>query len=118
MCGRFTLRTPLTILAKQFEFDLDTALRGFKPRYNIAPTQTVLVVRQIEQGARRELAKLFWALIPSWPTLELTGRACHLFVNGPQRDLASMSCGQATSNERLPVIVHVHKLRLDYFSLH
>jgi|SRR3954447_21830177 putative SOS response-associated peptidase YedK len=41
MCGRFTLRTPLTVLAKQFQFDLDAALRETGPRYNIAPTQTV-----------------------------------------------------------------------------
>src|SRR3954469_26194 len=66
MCGRFTLRTPLSVLAKQFEFDFDAAMGDARPRYNIAPTQTVFAVRQIEQGARRELAKLFWGLIPSW----------------------------------------------------
>src|SRR5690348_15521703 len=48
MCGRFTLRTPLTVLAKQFQFDLDAALVDVGPRYNIAPTQTVFAVRQIE----------------------------------------------------------------------
>jgi putative SOS response-associated peptidase YedK len=66
MCGRFTLRTPLTILAEQFQFDLDAAMADIGPRFNIAPTQTVLAVRQLEQGSRRELARLFWGLIPSW----------------------------------------------------
>jgi putative SOS response-associated peptidase YedK len=66
MCGRFTLRTPLSVLAKQFEFDLNVAMDGVRPWFNIAPTQTVLAVRQIEQGARREVANLFWGLIPSW----------------------------------------------------
>jgi putative SOS response-associated peptidase YedK len=76
MCGRFTLRTPLTVLARQFQFDLDAALAGAGPRYNIAPTQTVFAVRQIEQGARRELAKLFWGLIPSWAKDNKGAYAC------------------------------------------
>src|SRR4051812_39818678 len=66
MGGRFTLRTPLTVLAKQFQFDPEAASADVRPRYNIAPTQTVLAVRQIEQGSRREPVKLFWGLIPSW----------------------------------------------------
>lgn len=35
------------------------------PRYNIAPTQSVAVVRERVQGAR-ELVLLYWGLIPSW----------------------------------------------------
>jgi len=65
MCGRFTLRAPLTVLATQFQFDRDSAL-DVRPRYNIAPTQNVLAVKQIEQGASRELAQFFRGLIPSW----------------------------------------------------
>ena len=66
MCGRFTLRTPLTQLAKQFQFDLDAALVDTGPRYNIAPTQDIAAVRVREPGGRRELALLHWGLIPSW----------------------------------------------------
>ena len=76
MCGRFTLRTPLTVLAEQFRFDLDAAVADVKPRYNIAPTQTVLAVRQIEQGASRELARFFWGLIPSWAKDNKGAYAC------------------------------------------
>lgn len=36
MCGRYTLRKPLTVLAKQFQFDLDVAFEDKGPRYNIA----------------------------------------------------------------------------------
>src|SRR4026209_2472565 len=64
MCGRYNLRTKLTVLAKQFQFDLDDAFADVKPRYNIAPTQQVLAVRQPEQGAKRELVELRWGLIP------------------------------------------------------
>jgi putative SOS response-associated peptidase YedK len=66
MCGRYTLRTPLTVLAEQFLFDLNDAAGDFRPRYNIAPTQAVLAVRQVEQGAKRELVPLRWGLIPVW----------------------------------------------------
>jgi putative SOS response-associated peptidase YedK len=62
MCGRFTLRTPLSVLAERFLFDLEGA--SAVPRFNIAPTQEILAVRQ-EQG-RRRLVSLHWGLIPPW----------------------------------------------------
>jgi len=37
MCGRFTLRTPLTVLAKQFQFELDFA--DAVPRYSSEDAQ-------------------------------------------------------------------------------
>jgi len=76
MCGRFTLRTPLSVLAKQFEFDVETATAEVRPRYNIAPTQAILAVRQIEQGAKCELARLFWGLVPSWAKDSKGAYAC------------------------------------------
>ena len=59
MCGRYTLRTPLNVLAEQFLFDIGEAQAV--PRYNIPPTTEVLAVRH-----PRELAKFRWGLIPSW----------------------------------------------------
>jgi putative SOS response-associated peptidase YedK len=76
MCGRFTLRTPLNVLAKQFQFDLQQTLFDLRPRFNIAPTQSVLAVRQIEQGAGRELANLYWGLVPSWSKDKKGAAAC------------------------------------------
>lgn len=62
MCGRFTLTsTPQAVLD---HFELNTELE-FKPRYNIAPTQDVLVVRQLKEH-EREIVALRWGLIPSW----------------------------------------------------
>jgi putative SOS response-associated peptidase YedK len=63
MCGRYTLRVSPAELAEIFD-----TLRTIEwsPRYNIAPTQTVVAVRQSEQGSGRELALLRWGLIPSW----------------------------------------------------
>jgi len=38
----------------------------WSPRYNIAPTQMVPVVRQHPKEPRRDLSLLRWGLIPSW----------------------------------------------------
>src|SRR5690242_21307439 len=60
MCGRYRL-TRAEKLAKQFETDLSEV---FPPRYNIAPTQPVPVVRG--SGAGRQVSVMRWGLIPSW----------------------------------------------------
>jgi putative SOS response-associated peptidase YedK len=68
MCGRYTLRTPLSVLSEQFLFDLGP-LAGeseLRPRYNIAPTQEIAAVRRPAAGSGRELALFRWGLIPSW----------------------------------------------------
>lgn len=38
----------------------------WSPRYNIAPTQSVPVVRQHPKESRRDLSLIRWGLIPSW----------------------------------------------------
>lgn len=63
MCGRFTLRTPLNLLVEQLM--LDFAPGELPPRYNIAPTQPVAVVRQADDGQSR-MDFLRWGLVPSW----------------------------------------------------
>lgn len=64
MCGRFTLFEPNESLAGIFGVSA-AQLPG--PRYNVAPSQPVAVVR-ISPGAerRRELVMLRWGLVPSW----------------------------------------------------
>jgi putative SOS response-associated peptidase YedK len=68
MCGRFTLRTPLTVLSQQFLFDLGDFPQDqwTQPRTNICPTEPVAVLRQRAAGGPRELAMLKWGLVPSW----------------------------------------------------
>lgn len=61
MCGRFTLRTTPRDLVEIFQ--LLHALE-MTPRYNVAPTQPVLAIRQV--GKFREPAFLRWGLVPSW----------------------------------------------------
>jgi putative SOS response-associated peptidase YedK len=67
MCGRFTLRTPATVLTQQLLLDLgvEETPVDWEPRYNIAPTQSVAAVREVEKGLR-QFDLLRWGLIPSW----------------------------------------------------
>jgi putative SOS response-associated peptidase YedK len=68
MCGRFTLRTPAAVLIKHFDLDVcgDRQLALFEPRYNIAPTQEILVVRSDPADGQRRADMMRWGLIPSW----------------------------------------------------
>jgi putative SOS response-associated peptidase YedK len=60
MCGRYRL-TRADRLAEKFDAEIAEELH---PRYNIAPTQPVPVVRS--SGTRRVIAPMRWGLIPNW----------------------------------------------------
>jgi len=62
MCGRFALNSSPAKLKEHFD---TTGVLDFKPRFNIAPTQTVPVVRLDETG-NRVFALARWGLIPPW----------------------------------------------------
>jgi putative SOS response-associated peptidase YedK len=70
MCGRYTLKTPASKLAEKF---VVPNLPEFSPRYNIAPTQTGLVVRYDETSVSRRPSMLRWGLIPHWAKEERHG---------------------------------------------
>jgi putative SOS response-associated peptidase YedK len=61
MCGRYAVTTAPEAMRALFRY-LDQP--NFPPRYNIAPTQPVPIVRMVE-GAR-EYALVRWGLIPAW----------------------------------------------------
>jgi putative SOS response-associated peptidase YedK len=61
MCGRYAQRTDPKRLAKEFKV---AEVPDAPPRYNIAPTQEVLAVRESPGG--REMALYKWGLVPSW----------------------------------------------------
>ncbi|MGO8745210.1 MAG: SOS response-associated peptidase [Thermoguttaceae bacterium] len=65
MCGRFTLRSPASVVAEQFGL---FEAPSFAPRFNIAPTQPVAVVRCVpdQAGCCRQIVWLRWGLVPSW----------------------------------------------------
>lgn len=64
MCGRYRLSRRKQIIAEQFEtqpWDED-----WSPRYNIAPTQQVPVIRQHPKEPIRQLSLMKWGLVPHW----------------------------------------------------
>lgn len=67
MCGRFTLTIP-TYEDLASALGIEPALGAselFRPRYNIAPTDSTWVVR-LDRERHRELALLEWGLVPRW----------------------------------------------------
>ncbi len=62
MCGRFAFYSPSEATAALFGADSSVEV---EPRYNIAPTQYIAVVRDSEKEAR-EVAMLRWGLVPFW----------------------------------------------------
>lgn len=62
MCGRFTLTVSARVLADVFS---TPEIAGLEPRYNIAPTQPVVIIRANDTGDR-EMIRVRWGLIPFW----------------------------------------------------
>jgi putative SOS response-associated peptidase YedK len=62
MCGRYSLTTDAETLAEHFQ-----VLRQirFQPSYNIAPSQKILNIVELDDGSRKAV-NLFWGLVPSW----------------------------------------------------
>jgi putative SOS response-associated peptidase YedK len=63
MCGRYLLTTPVDALSRLFRI---SERPNLGPRYNIAPTQDVPIVRVSREGDRRELIMVRWGLVPYW----------------------------------------------------
>jgi putative SOS response-associated peptidase YedK len=66
MCGRYRLSRRKQIIEQYF--DSAPCEEDWNPRYNIAPTQPVPVVRQNPKKPVRELSLMRWGLIPHWAT--------------------------------------------------
>src|ERR1019366_2249748 len=64
MCGRYRLSRRAEILAIYFYADYEGL--DWEARYNIAPTQTVPVIRQDPQEPIRRASLMRWGLIPYW----------------------------------------------------
>lgn len=68
MCGRFALKAKEEELARKFlaRHLKDTLGDDFKPRYNIAPSQPVLAIRDSKSRRERVAEWFTWGLVPSW----------------------------------------------------
>ena len=68
MCGRYVITSPLEAILRLFDV---VERPNLAPRYNVAPTQDVPIVRARREGADggeqgRELVLVRWGLIPHW----------------------------------------------------
>jgi putative SOS response-associated peptidase YedK len=61
MCGRYTITSAPEAIRALFGYEQQP---NFPPRYNVAPTQPIPIVR-VEEG-KRHFALVRWGLIPSW----------------------------------------------------
>jgi putative SOS response-associated peptidase YedK len=61
MCGRYTLTSSPEALRALFRYEEQP---NFPPRYNIAPTQPIAIVRLVD--GKRHFALVRWGLLPSW----------------------------------------------------
>lgn len=74
MCGRFTISAKTDVLLAHFGLDVDSreVFESLTPRYNVAPTQTVPIVRAVTReddgrgSGRPMLVPMRWGLIPGW----------------------------------------------------
>jgi len=66
MCGRYSLNATPEELAQVFNLSLEEVQRIFEPRYNIAPSDRVLAIRERYKGSGREPVLLKWGLVPHW----------------------------------------------------
>ncbi|MFH1923901.1 MAG: SOS response-associated peptidase [Planctomycetota bacterium] len=101
MCGRFTLRAPASVVAAQFGL---FEMPPFAPRFNVAPTQPVAVVRCAfdEPKPRRELAWLRWGLIPSWAKDPAIGNR---MINARAETVAEKPAYRAAFRQRRCLVV-------------
>ena len=63
MCGRYRLTAKERYLRDHFGLDEDIS---WSPRWNIAPTQQIPIVRQHKSEPRRTFDLVRWGLIPYW----------------------------------------------------
>jgi len=61
MCGRYTLTSSPEVLRALFRY---VEQPNFPPRYNVAPTQPIPIVRLVD--GKRQFALVRWGLLPSW----------------------------------------------------
>lgn len=93
MCGRYAFFSPAEAVRRVFAVDDVPALQ---PRYNVAPTQPVPVLREPVPG-RREVALLHWGLVPSWAQDKAIGNR---MINARAETLAEKPAYRRAYRER------------------
>ena len=118
MCGRYLLHADPELVARAFGLEFSQTGRELgagvlRPRYNIAPTQHVPIVRNRAEGpklaiirradgtAERELVVVRWGLIPEWAKDPAIGNR---LINARAEGLAEKPAFRAASRSRRCVV--------------
>lgn len=99
VCGRITLTAAPSLVAEVFGLGTVPDLR---PRYNIAPSQPVPVVRLAGDPPTRRLDELQWGLIPSWAKDPGIG---HRMINARAETLEEKPAFRAAFRSRRCLVV-------------
>src|SRR5215467_13544573 len=97
MCGRYRLSRRKQIIAEHFDAISDA--EDWIPRYNVAPTQPVPVIRQNPTEPTRHLSQMRWGLIPSMVERCLRNRR-GIFYPVDAHSALSRAVGRLLSNQR------------------
>jgi putative SOS response-associated peptidase YedK len=93
MCSRYSLTSPPEAVRSYFRYDNEAV---FPPRYNIAPSQPVAIVRDTPTGAR-EMVLVRWGLIPGWVK---DPRAFKMLINARSETAAEKPSFRAAMRHR------------------
>lgn len=66
MCGRYTLASKVSDLRELIDFHDDALPDDFAARFNIAPTQDVLILRHEKDHHKPMPVMVRWGLVPFW----------------------------------------------------
>lgn len=114
MCGRYLLYADHDLLARAFGFDeFSETPRDLEPRFNVAPSQRVPIVRNRGAGreltivrradgtAERELVNAKWGLIPPWAKEPSIG---HRMINARAEGIESKPAFRAAFRARRCIV--------------
>jgi putative SOS response-associated peptidase YedK len=98
VCGRFALFAPLDTLAAELgvEPPADEVAAALIPRYNVAPSQRIPVVRRTADG-RLKLDLLQWGLVPFWAKERSIG---HKLINARAESLRAKPAFREAAERR------------------
>ncbi len=92
MCGRYAVTATPEVLRALFGY---AEQPNFPPRYNVAPTQPIAIVRLV--NGKRQFALVRWGLLPSWVK---DPKAFSLLINARGETLAEKPAFRAAMKRR------------------
>ena len=99
MCGRYTVISTPEALRALFGY---AEQPNFPPRYNVAPTQPIAIVRLVE--GKRQFALVRWGLLPSWVK---DPKTFTLLINARGETAAEKPAFRAAMKRRRLSLIHI-----------